>query len=161
MFQGTTKTDSNCHSDICPYQEYFRCYWPDFGIKTHVTKFYKLRHSAMQPAYLLHFFLSIILWLLWTQSICSCTGKNPDCYWPTHIPTVAIIIQGVQKKMCRSFCLISLATNMLEGWDIIHWKGGKHFEIWYSILLYLYLGSRISYRNVFVLQTKPRISSFQ
>ena len=25
------------------------------------------------------------------------------------------IVQGVQKKMRRSFCLISLATNMLEG----------------------------------------------
>ena len=27
-------------------------------------------------------------------------------------------------KMRCIFCLISLPTNMLEGWDIIHWKGG-------------------------------------
>ena len=30
------------------------------------------------------------------------------------------ILQGVQKKMRRSFCLISLATNMVESWDINH-----------------------------------------
>ena len=28
------------------------------------------------------------------------------------------------------FCLISLATNMLQGWDIIHWKGGIHSFVW-------------------------------
>ena len=32
---GTSRTDSNCHGDICPgnicpYQEYLNCYWPDF-----------------------------------------------------------------------------------------------------------------------------------
>ena len=32
--------------------------------------------------------------------------------------------------MRRSFCLISLATNMLESWDIIHWKGGIHSFVW-------------------------------
>ena len=37
----------------------------------------------------------------------------------------------------------------------------KRFEIWYPILLYLYLGSRISYRKVFVLQTKLWIPPFQ
>ena len=39
-------------------------------------------------------------------------------------------IQGVQKKMSRSFCLISLATNMLEGWDIFHLKSGIHSSLW-------------------------------
>ena len=39
-FLGTSRTDSNCHrdiclgnscpGDICPYQEYLSCYWPDF-----------------------------------------------------------------------------------------------------------------------------------
>ena len=28
--------------------------------------------------------------------------------------------------MRHSYCLIALATNMLEGWDIIYWKGGIH-----------------------------------
>ena len=37
----------------------------------------------------------------------------------------------------------------------------KHFEIWYPILICLYLGSRISYRKVFVLQTKLWIPPFQ
>ena len=40
------------------------------------------------------------------------------------------LIKGVPKKnslnlRCR-LCLISLATNMLEGWDIIHLKGEIH-----------------------------------
>ena len=39
-------------------------------------------------------------------------------------------LKGVPKKtslkLRRSFCLISLATNMLEGWDIIHLKGEIH-----------------------------------
>ena len=39
-FLGTSTTDHNCHrdicpgniclGDICPYQEYLNCYWPDF-----------------------------------------------------------------------------------------------------------------------------------
>ena len=41
-----------------------------------------------------------------------------------------VILQGVQKKMRRSFCLIPLATNMLESWDLIHWKGGIHSFVW-------------------------------
>ena len=39
--------------------------------------------------------------------------------------------------MCRSFCLISLATNMLEGWDIIHLKGEIHSSVW-SAKIFLY-----------------------
>ena len=39
-------------------------------------------------------------------------------------------LKGVPKKtslkLRRSFCLISLATNMLEGWDIIYLKGEIH-----------------------------------
>ena len=45
--------------------------------------------------------------------------------------------------MCRSFCLISLATNMLEGWDSINWKCEIHsfvcstknflYDIWEQI----------------------------
>ena len=46
-------------------------------------------------------------------------------------------IQGVQKKMCRSFCLISLVTNILGSWDIIHWKGGIHSFVW-STKTFLY-----------------------
>ena len=46
-------------------------------------------------------------------------------------------VQGVNKKMRRSFCLISLATNMLESWDIIHWKGGIHSFLW-STKTFLY-----------------------
>ena len=32
--------------------------------------------------------------------------------------------------MRRSFGLISLATNMLEGWDINHLKGRLHSSVW-------------------------------
>ena len=48
-----------------------------------------------------------------------------------------VVLQGVQKKMRRSFCLISLPTNMLEGWDITHWKGGIHSFVW-STKTFLY-----------------------
>ena len=37
----------------------------------------------------------------------------------------------------------------------------KHFEIWYRILICLFLGSRILHRKVFVLQTKLWIPPFQ
>ena len=40
------------------------------------------------------------------------------------------LVQGIHKKMCRSFCLIALATNMLEGWDTIHLKGEIHSSFW-------------------------------
>ena len=46
-------------------------------------------------------------------------------------------VQGVQKKMSRSICLISLATKMQESWDMIHWKGGIHSFIW-STKTFLY-----------------------
>ena len=39
--------------------------------------------------------------------------------------------------MRRSLGLISLATNMLEGWDIIHLKGEIHSSIW-STKTFLY-----------------------
>ena len=39
------------------------------------------------------------------------------------------VIQGVQKKMRRGFCLISLATNMLEGLDVFHLKSGIHSSV--------------------------------
>ena len=46
-------------------------------------------------------------------------------------------IQGVHKKMRSSFCLISLATNIQEGWEIIHWIGGIHSFVW-STKTFLY-----------------------
>ena len=33
-------------------------------------------------------------------------------------------------KIGSSFCLIYLATNMLECYGIIHWKGGIHSFVW-------------------------------
>ena len=58
-----------------------------------------------------------------------------------------ILVQGVQKKMSRSFCLISLATNMLESWDIIHWKGGIHSFVW-STKAFLYDIREPSYKQI-------------
>ena len=46
------------------------------------------------------------------------------------LATALCKIQGVQKKMSRSFCLISPATNTHKGWDIIHWKGEIHSFVW-------------------------------
>ena len=47
---------------------------------------------------------------------------------------------GAKKTSLNShhrFCLISLTKNMLEGWDIIHWKGGIHSFVW-STKTFLY-----------------------
>ena len=46
-------------------------------------------------------------------------------------------IQGVQKKMSRSFCLTYPVIYILESWDIIHWKGGIHSFVW-STKTFLY-----------------------
>ena len=50
----------------------------------------------------------------------------PDTYLKRLLFVVQLGLQGVHKKMSHSFCLISLATKMLEGHDIIHWKVGIH-----------------------------------
>ena len=42
--------------------------------------------------------------------------------------------QKTSLNLCRSFCLISLATNILEGWDIIHLKGEVHSSDWSTLL---------------------------
>ena len=57
--------------------------------------------------------------------------------WLQCITDNILTIQGVQKKMSRSFCLISPLTNLLEGWDIIHWKGGIQSFVW-STKTFLY-----------------------
>ena len=57
------------------------------------------------------------------------------------------LVQGVQKKMSHSFCLISLATNMLESWDITHWKGGIHSFIW-STKTFLYNIRELRYKQI-------------
>ena len=54
-----------------------------------------------------------------------------------NIFLIFVFLQVVQKKMSRSFCLIPLAKNMLENWDIIHWKGGIHSFVW-STKTFLY-----------------------
>ena len=42
----------------------------------------------------------------------------------------------------HGFCLISLARNMLENWDIIHWKGGIHSFVWSTKIFSMIFGSR-------------------
>ena len=34
------------------------------------------------------------------------------------------------KKIVCCLCLFSMATNMLEGYDIFHLKGGIHSSVW-------------------------------
>ena len=48
--------------------------------------------------------------------------------------------------MRRSFCLISLATNMLEGWEIFHLKGGIHRSFW-IVRLFLYDIRELRYKQ--------------
>ena len=50
-------------------------------------------------------------------------------------------IKGEAKKTSLNsqhrFCSISLTKNILEGWDIIHWKGRIHSFVW-STKTFLY-----------------------
>ena len=39
-------------------------------------------------------------------------------------------LKGGQKNLTKIRTSHSLATNMLEGWDIIHWKGVIHSFVW-------------------------------
>ena len=53
MILGTSRTDSNFHSeiwpgnirpgDICPYQKYLSCYWPNFDETLKVTSWEHLK----------------------------------------------------------------------------------------------------------------------
>ena len=63
------------------------------------------------------------IWSYDMKVIINCITLHFRWFWEN-------VIQGVQKKISRSFCLISLATNMLESWAIIHWKGGIHRFVW-------------------------------
>ena len=77
------------------------------------------------------------------------TKTNTDTWILNHTDTnteisdryqyqkIPIPIQGVSKKMRHFVFLISLATNILENWDIIHWKGGIHRFVW-STKTFLY-----------------------
>ena len=57
-----------------------------------------------------------------------------------------MILQGDHKKLRRSFCLISPATNMLEGYDIFLLKGGIHSFIW-STKTFLYDMRELRYKQ--------------
>ena len=46
----------------------------------------------------------------------------------------------------HGFCLISLATNRLESWDIIYWKDGIHSFVW-STKTFLYT-QIVQYLNI-------------
>ena len=56
--------------------------------------------------------------------------------WSIHYPVSTIQLKGGQKnltKMGRSVCQISLATNMLGGWGMIHLKGETHTSKNFSV----------------------------
>ena len=61
-----------------------------------------------------------------------------------------ILVKGGAKKnslnSCRSFCIIYLATNMLEGWDIFHLKGRIHSFVW-STKSFLYNIRELGYKQ--------------
>ena len=85
---------------------------------------------------------TIMTWQIWPDINLQLSGKLtvPDSQLqigqnlrknlrkPTGCPT---------KHAPHGFCLISLATNMLKSWDIIHWKGGIHSFVW-STKTFLY-----------------------
>ena len=61
------------------------------------------------------------------------------------------IIKGEAKKnslnLRHSFCLISLATNMLKGWDIIHLKGEIHSYVW-NTKTFMYTIRKLRYKQI-------------
>ena len=62
-----------------------------------------------------------------------------DCeHYTTGCPT---------KHYPRRFCLISLATNRLEGWDIFHLKGRIHSFVW-STKKFLYDIRELRYKKI-------------
>ena len=50
-------------------------------------------------------------------------------------------------KLRRSFCLISLATNMLEDWDLFHLKSGINSPVW-STKIFLYHIRKLRYKQI-------------
>ena len=59
--------------------------------------------------------------------------------------------------------LISLVTNMLERWDIIHWKGGIHSFVWstksflYNIKEPRYKQNNMGYHFILLIFQLPNI----
>ena len=108
-------------------------------------------HFTDSNNYSLPFVLSLLCWMpdlisCWDINHSQYQKQNQEgfilllgCYRKCLIMNLKIFqcLQGVQKKMRRSFGLIALATNMLEGWGIIHWKGGIHSFVW-STKTFLY-----------------------
>merc|ERR1712115_479200 len=72
---GTSRTDSNCHhdifpdnicpGDICPYQQYLSCYWPDLdqtlnkGSWEHIQQITTVTMTFVQATFFLWTFVHI------------------------------------------------------------------------------------------------------
>ena len=78
----------------------------------------------------------------------------------TFLLLICYLKGGAKKTSLNSqhrFCLISLTKNILEGWDMIHWKGGIHSFVWstktflYNIWEPRYKQTKISrFQNVWI-----------
>ena len=65
---------------------------------------------------------------------------KPSSQIPLMVRRIRLLKGEAKKTSLNSqhrFCLISLTKSMLEGWDIIHWKGRIHSFVW-STKTFLY-----------------------
>ena len=70
-FLGTSRTDSNCQSDICPsnicpggicpYQQYLGCYWPDLDPTLHKTSWEHIQQITTVTTTFVQ--TTIVLWI--------------------------------------------------------------------------------------------------
>ena len=61
-------------------------------------------------------------------------------------PEAKIRYRASKKNAPLCFCLISLVTNMLEGWYIFHLKGWIHRSVW-STKTFLYDIRELRYKQ--------------
>ena len=91
-FLGTSRTDSNCHSDICPgkicpcdiclYHKYLKCHWPNFDETLKVASW---EHLEQIPTIKLTFVYGIFV--LGT----SVYIRNLNRCWPNFNETLKVI----------------------------------------------------------------------
>ena len=96
-------------------------------------------HNAVQETINVFHHMGTFLDVLWWYT------KYRYLIWRSvHLCDKVSMVQGVRvhQKMRQSVCIISLATNMLEGWDIIHLKSDIHSSVWSTTPFCTISGSR-------------------
>ena len=115
--------------DWCCFPDYFlfgflftqKCFWTENCFESNIF--------CGRKIYLWHNFFFLKTKFDWTLYVFEAkiifgTGENKVNLKSWSL-TIWLELQGVLKKIRRSFCF-----NMLEDWDIIHLKGKIHSSVW-------------------------------